>query len=215
MSTPGDLERAAPGHQKKPNPQGKGMVPILRDWATVQPGKGVSKAPAMFLRDYCISSLVLAANFRFKPVLGKGYFLYVRDNEWIMSLIAPHEWGRTQPGAFLGRCLLRGDMTWEIQTPQAGEADEVALARAQDFIQGFVEAVAGQEAIGEHLPFYVSELPYYQRLLGTALAASLQRSIPSGGKGLREALDNPRDWLLCATPEETPLSDDGVTLQHQ
>ncbi len=80
------------------------MVPILRDWATVQPSTSVAKAPDIFLRDYCISSLVLAAKFRFKPVLGKSYFLYVRDNDWMMSLIAPHEWGQRQPGDNLN-CL--------------------------------------------------------------------------------------------------------------
>lgn len=192
-----------PGYQKNPNPQGKGMVPILRDWATVQPVMAVAKAPDIFLRDYCISSLVLAAKFRFKPVLGKTYFLYVRDDEWMMSLIAPREWGQSQPGAFLGSCRLRADMTWEIETSEAGEADELALERAQDFVQGFVAAVGEQDGIVEHLPFYVSELPYYQRLLATALAASLQRSLPTSGGGVQSLLGNPREWLLSGEPKSS------------
>lgn len=182
-------------YQKNPNPQGKGVVPILRDWATMQPTTS-DKPPAKFLRDYCISSLVLAAKFKFKPVLGKRYFLYARDNDWMMSLIAPNEWGQREPGAFLGGCRLRPDMTWEIETSQECEADEVALQKAQNFVTGFVDALSEQDAIADHLPFYVSELPYYQRLLATALAASLQRTLPTSGNNFQALLGNPRQWLL-------------------
>lgn len=201
MSAQGELE-PIPRDQKNPNPQGKGLVPILRDWASVQPVTTLAKTPDVFLRDYCISSLVLAANFRFKPVPGKAYFLYVRDHKWMMSLIAPREWGQSQPGAFLGCCRLRADMTWEIETAEAGEADELALERAQDFVQGFVAAMGEQDGIVEHLPFYVSELPYYQRLLATALAASLQRSLPTSGQGVQALLSgNAREWLLLGEPQ--------------
>lgn len=187
-----DVQRI-PMEQKNPNPQGKGMVPVLRDWEAVQPVAALVKTPDAFLRDYCISSLVLAAKFRFKPVPGKAYFLYFSGHEWMMSLIAPREWGKSQPGAFLGCCRLRADMTWEIETSNVDEADELALEKAQDFVQGFVAAIGEQEGIVANLPFYVSELPYYQRLLGTALAASLQRSLPVGGQPVEALLENMRE----------------------
>ncbi|CAA0121653.1 Uncharacterised protein [Halioglobus japonicus] len=183
-------------YQKNPNPQGKGVVPVLRDWATMQLGTSIVKAPDTLLRDYCISSLVLAANFGFKPVVGKTYFLYARESDWMMSLIAPHEWGAREPGAFLSCCRLRTDMTWEIDTDRERKADELALERAQAFVRGFVDALAEQGAIDQHLPFYVKELPYYQRLLATALAASLQRSMPASGVDVRALLGRAGQWLL-------------------
>jgi hypothetical protein len=186
--------------QKNPNPQGKGIVPVLRDWATMNPSTAGSKSATIFLRDYCLSSLVLAAKFRFKPVLGKSYFLYARGHDWMLSLIAPHEWGQREYGAFLGECCLRPDMTWEIQTAGDCAADELALEKAQNFVREFVDTLVEQDTIVEHLPFYVSELPYYQRLLSTALASSLQRTLPAGGQDLKLLLGNAREWLLSATP---------------
>jgi uncharacterized protein DUF2452 len=191
-------------HKKNPNPQGKGLVPVLRDWDAMQPGTAVVKAPDALLRDYCISSLVLGAKFQFKPIVGKPYYLYAREDDWTMSLIAPDEWGERQPGACLGRCRLRVDMTWEIEAIAGHKVDEVAQERAQEFVRNFVDTLSGQEALGEHLPFYVQELPYYQRLLATALAASLQRSLPAVGNDVQARLGGMRDWLLSSGESATP-----------
>jgi hypothetical protein len=164
--------------QKNPNPQGKGMVPVLRDWATLQPTVSGPKSPPDFLRDYCISSLVLAAHFRFKPVVGRDYFLYGSEQGWSLSLIAPQEWGQRKAGQFVACCRLRPDMTWQMDTSRL-EEHSPAVVMASTFIRAFVDTLAGQASITEHLPFYVAALPYYQRLLATALASSLQRTLPS------------------------------------
>lgn len=193
----GDSER------KNPNPQGKGLVPVLRDWATMRPVGSSPKDAAAFLRDYCISSLVLAARFRFKPVPGKDYFLYARTDDWMLSLIGPDEWGQRDPGAFLGRCRLRADMTWVLERAADEELDAVAAERAQAFVEGFVDTLSGQASVGEHLPYYVSTLPYYQRMLATALATSLQQSLPGSAAGMDRLLANAREWVL---------GDDGQTL---
>jgi hypothetical protein len=181
---------------KNPNPQGKGVVTVLRDWASVCPGAVASKSPAVFLRDYCLSSLVLAAEFRFKPVVGKTYFLYAREEDWNLSLIAPDEWGERAPGECLGECRLRRDMTWEIDTAGDYVNSEVALQRARRFVTAFIETVAGQNEIGAHLPFYVSNLPYYQRLLATGLASSLSMSMPANSEGMAALLADSREWML-------------------
>jgi hypothetical protein len=185
---------------KNPNPQGKGMVPVLRDWATMQPSVLTPKSPADFLRDYCISSLVLAAQFRFKPVLGKTYFLYARERDWNLSLVAPGEWGQRQPGECLGECRLRPDMTWEIDTSGAYALNEAALRRARKFVEAFVESVSGSDGIAANLPFYISSLPYYQRLLATALASSLQSSMPEKSEDVDALLAGARQWLLPGAP---------------
>jgi Protein of unknown function (DUF2452) len=188
---------------KKPNPQGKGLVPLLRDWRTVQPSVSGAKSPADFLRDYCLSSLVLSAHFRFKPVVGKPYFLYASEQDWSLSLIAPQEWGQRKVGDFVATCRLRPDITWEMDTSELDEHSP-ALATAQIFICGFVDAFAKQDCISAYLPFYCASLPYYQRLLGTALSSSLQRSLPYTGDKVQDLLTTLPTPLL-ATSARTPV----------
>ena len=137
--------------------------------------------PEEFLRDYCISSLILAAEFRFKPVVGNTYYLYAVDRGWSLSLIAPHEWGDRRGGTFLARCRLRSDMTWEAVL----DVGSPAVAQARRCVESFVATLLAQGSIRDHLPFYAVELPYYQRLLATALAASLDKSLPEGEDAVR------------------------------
>lgn len=177
----------SPETARNPNPQGKGVVPLLRDWQSVQPVLCGEKGASEFLRDYCVSSLVLGAQFRFKPVVGVAYFLYSAGQEWMLSLVGPDEWGQRLPGEYLAQCRLRPDMTWEMEAASL-DAHSPALERAQLFIRGFVESLSTQESIAEHLPFYVRELPYYQRLLATALSASLQCSLPRTGDDMKALL---------------------------
>lgn len=177
----------SPGQLESPNPQGKGVVPMLRDWQSVLPTVRGPKTPAEFLRDYCISSLVLAAQFRFKPVVGITYFLYSVDEHWMLSLVGPDEWGVRLPGEWLGRCRLRTDMTWELEAPELDEQSP-ALRRARNFIRSFVDSLCSQQSIAAHLPFYAQDLPYYQRLLATALSSSLQQSLPCSDDDMRALL---------------------------
>lgn len=200
MTTPTSINRNPVSGQKNPNPQGKGMVPVLRDWGTMQPVVSGPKSPADFLRDYCISSLVLAAHFRFKPVVGKDYFLYASEQGWSLSLIAPEEWGQRKVGEFVARCRLRLDMTWEMDTSRLEESSP-ALAMARNFVRGFVATLSGQESIVTQLPFYIAGLPYYQRLLATALASSLQRTLPPGGDDMQALLRAQPVVPLLANPE--------------
>ncbi len=185
--------------QQTPNPQGKGLVPILRDWETVQPTVLGPKSHAEFLRGYCVSSLVLAAHFRFKPVVGQHYFLYASEQGWSLSLIAPEEWGQRKVGEFVARCRLRPDMTWKMDTSGLDEHSP-ALTRARLFIRGFVDSLAEQPSIVAHLPFYISGLPYYQRLLATALASSLQRSLPCTGDDMQALISAQPAPALLAHP---------------
>ena len=162
--------------RKKPNPQGKGCVPVLRDWAVVKPQLPAPKAAGDILRDYCLSALVLAAKFRFRPVLGKTYFLYSSAREWTLSLIGPGEWGRAIPGEFVAECRLQADLTWQLAFGEL-RADSRVRARLQRFVDGFSDSLQCGEKLEDSLPFYISSLPYFQRLLATGLAVSLQHSI--------------------------------------
>lgn len=153
----------------------------------MQPALCPEKSASDFLRDYCVSALVLGAQFRFKPVVGVTYFLYSAEQDWKLSLVGPQEWGQRAPGEYLATARLRPDMTWELEGATLVE-NSPALESAQRFIRGFVETLSGQQSIAEHLPFYVGELPYYQRLLATALSSSLQRSLPASGDNMKALL---------------------------
>jgi len=89
-------------------------------------------------------------------------------------------------------------MTWEMATPECDEHSE-ALAKARIFIRRFVDALSAQESIASQLPFYVSGLPYYQRLLATALASSLQRSLPRTGDDMQALLKDLPERLTIAS----------------
>lgn len=174
---------------KNPNPQGKGQVPVLRDWSSMQPALLEPKTAADFLRDYCVSSLVLAAEFRFKPVVGNTYYLYATAEGWSLTLISPQEWGERKAGEFLASCTLRDDMTWEMEAADLAEQPE-ALEQARAFIEAFVDTLSEQDSIADNLPVFVQELPYYRRMLATALSASLKHTLPNGSDDMRALLQN-------------------------
>lgn len=103
----------------------------------------------------------------------------------------------------MARCVLRPDMTWQMDTAELDE-NSPALETARDFIEQFVGTIAEQDSIRQNLPFYVSELPYYQRMLTTALASSLRQSMPDKVDDMKALLkDQPAFSMLSS---DGPLS---------
>ncbi len=181
---------------KNPNPQGKGLTPVLDAWRGLQPAGAQAKSPQQVLTDYFTTLLVLSAEFSFKPAPGVSYFLYLRGSRWILSLISPPEWAGRLPGPCLGRCELQTDMTWTL-TPENGIADSSELRAALGAFQsGFVELLDSDSTLEASLPHYVAHLPYYRRLLAAGLANSLSQSLALAGLGGHSG----RQWL-----EQTPL----------
>jgi hypothetical protein len=173
------------------NPQGKGMVPVLDQLRAIAPWDVAVKSPEKILRDYCLSSLVLSAVFKFRTVPGNTYYLYRVGSEWQLSLITPKEWGARLPGAPVASCELAKDMTWSIALTE-NVADDAELVMAlQQFIAGFAERLGNAKTLESSLPVYEINLPYQQRMMATALSASLRGSlILSGLTGGRST-----DWL--------------------
>ncbi|MFT5709676.1 MAG: hypothetical protein ACI8QT_000363 [Halioglobus sp.] len=170
-----------PREQKNSNPQGKGCVPVLQDWAALRPQLAQKKSGEKILTDYCLSALVLGAKFRFRPVPGQRYYLYGNAQEWSLSLIAPQEWGEAMPGEFVADCQLQYDMTWKLRFCRFA-VDSAVLRRLEVFVENFAQTLAAQKSVIDELPFYVSSLPYYQRMLATGLSASLHHSIKQTGQ---------------------------------
>ncbi len=62
-----------------------------------------------------ISEAIYLADMNFEPLIGRFYHLYERKNgERVLSMIAPDEWGRSQPFQFIATVKLLSDRTWEV-----------------------------------------------------------------------------------------------------
>ena len=181
---------------KNPNPQGKGLVPVLADWQATRPAAVSKKPPQALLLDWFASALVLSARFSFRPAVGQSYFLYSRSGEWQLSLVAPGEWGARSPGACLGRCEMRRDMTWALEPDPRLEENPQLQEELAALIEGFTDSLADDASLDDQLPAYRRDLPYYQRMLATALGTSLRASLDGE---LR--LDAPARMLLDAAGE--------------
>jgi len=46
------------------------------------------------------NNIVYGVNIKFKPVIGKTYYLYKNDNDFTLSMIAPWEWSKEHLGTF-------------------------------------------------------------------------------------------------------------------
>ena len=179
------------------NPQGKGLVPVVEDWREAQPTTIKPRSPRKVLRDYLVTSLVVAAEIRFKPRPGVPYFLYLAQDGWKLSILSPEDWRGQQPGPCLGRCAMQTDMTWQL-TPRPNIDKQPELVEALTaFRDGFADWLDQDGTLEDHLPFYVSELPYYRRLLAAGMSSSLRGSLARSGLEARSS----RDWLIA---EELP-----------
>ena len=62
-----------------------------------------------------VSHTIYQADMNFEPVVGTMYHLYQREDEsWLLSMIAPYEWGKKTPFTFLNTVRLLADKTWDV-----------------------------------------------------------------------------------------------------
>lgn len=181
---------------ENPNPQGKGLVPVLEHWQSIRPGAVAAKDAGTLLNDYVVSLLILSAQFRFKPVVGNNYYLYRSGGVWRLSLIAPWEWADPGPGVYVGACRLRPDMTWEMNPAADIDSHPELLADLAAFVRAFVAELDSRDTLEAGLPFYVAGLPFYQRLLATGLAVSVKRTAQISGLSGRGTNFWLRDFTL-------------------
>ena len=158
------------------NPQGKGTLPCLQALQDARPKEVANKVPATLYEDFVLSALVLNAHFKFKPVPAREYYLYLKGSQWLMSLVAPHEWVRTSERHFVARCALRMDMTWQVDMDARALKNDGVQGALRSHLGGFADALEEAGSFLGALPYYKRELPYYQRVLASGLAASLHQS---------------------------------------
>lgn len=62
-----------------------------------------------------ISEKIYLAEMNFEPLVGFTYHLYERKEEqYVLSMVGPAEWGGKSPYPFLATVRLLADHTWEI-----------------------------------------------------------------------------------------------------
>lgn len=178
-------------HKTAGNPEGKGVSGFLQDWHSSRPRGVVAKSSRQLLAEFFTSMLVLSARFRFRPVVGKPYFLYWAGDEWRLSLIAPQQWANDQSTSFAGTCVLQRDKTWTM-TPSAALREDNEVSRAVGrFYDAFVDRLDTDLTLEEILPDHIAGLPYFPRLYASALSRSLNAALTLGD----QAATRCRDWI--------------------
>lgn len=62
-----------------------------------------------------ISEKIYVAEMSFEPFVGHTYYLYKKDEKYRLMMIAPEDWGRSQPQLeFISVVRLLSDHTWEV-----------------------------------------------------------------------------------------------------
>ena len=183
------------------NPDGKGLNGFLLDWYRSEPRGVVAKPQRQVLAEFFTSMLVLSAQFKYKPSIGTANYLYLDGKNWLLSLIAPHQWSDERRAGFVGTCVLQRDMTWTIEPSdnlkQAGPVGD-AVGR---FYDAFADTLDTDLTLEEILPFYVGRMSYYQRLYANALSRSVRAAVILGDqRDIRS-----RDWQQILPKREVML----------
>ncbi|MFT6030406.1 MAG: hypothetical protein ACI8O8_002151 [Oleiphilaceae bacterium] len=175
---------------KNPNPQGKGLVTVLQEIDSRQLSLNTTSHHSLTktLHDYALSRLVLCAEFNFKPVANKPYYLYVKDKTLKLSLVAPNEWRDSGFGFYICQCLLESTMFWSFSNksdePNAVEYLALAVEPLKDTL---LSDFFSNKPLEETLPYYDERLPFHRRVLANALASQITNSIPKAlSKSLKQ-----------------------------
>ncbi|MDH5326189.1 MAG: DUF2452 domain-containing protein [Gammaproteobacteria bacterium] len=164
-----------------PNPQGKGLVPLLDCLAQARAVTVPPKGLEQISHELFTSLFVLQSRFAFKPVPGKIYYLYQRANGFALSLIGPQEWGGGGFGLCVGQCMLQNDVTWTLELDPQARENETLMRYIETTRKQFEQALFEAQTLEAALPVHVKTLSFYQRLLAWALAGSLRSSMHQSG----------------------------------
>ena len=67
-------------------------------------------------RRIAISEKIYQAKISFEPFVGSTYHLYCKDDDYLLMMISPDEWGKSKNASlqFVDSVRLLSDHTWEI-----------------------------------------------------------------------------------------------------
>lgn len=172
--------------QKNPNPQGKGVVPVLqglqKHW--LEPVV-LPKQIDQIEMELFTSLFVLQSELKFNPVPHKPYFMYETLEGYRLLMVGPDEWHKPYPGRFIGECVLQTDRTWTLTLSPALAGDSEFINRIEELRGRLRLAMEGATKIEDVLPTFESSLSYYGRIMAFILGRSLLTSMQlSGIRGL-------------------------------
>ncbi|MEM7027270.1 MAG: DUF2452 domain-containing protein [Pseudomonadota bacterium] len=168
--------------KKIPNPQGKGLTPLLTGLADARPNSVLPPKQINQITNELFTSLfVLSARFEFKPVRGKSYWLYLVDNEFRLFAISPDSWSGKVPGQYIGECILQEDITWTIELDELVVNEKWFNDLIDEERKRIVEQLELAKNIETAMPAYNIKIRYYQRLLMYGLGISLKTSMQRAG----------------------------------
>jgi hypothetical protein len=71
-----------------------------------------------------ISERIYEADMNFEPLVGFTYHLYQKaDGAFVVSMVAPNEWGSRSPYTFIATVRMLADHTWDVL--EEGEIDDL------------------------------------------------------------------------------------------
>ncbi len=167
---------------KTPNPQGKGLVPVLAALSAANyRSVALPKQIEQIASELFTSMFVLESRFGFKPVPGKTYWLYCKNNCYKLSLLSPQQWSAMIFGELIGQCVLHEDLTWTLELSDEAVNDAEFMEYIAERRRLFGEQLQGADSVDDLLPVFQESLPFYQRVFASAMASSLGRSMQLSG----------------------------------
>lgn len=185
---------------RSPNPQGKGLAPVLDNLRQIEKNLCVPPKDIERISNELFTSLfVLNSQIKFKPIVGRTYWLYRKNLDYRLSLISPGQWSPERYGRYIGACEMQTDLTWTLQLSEDSRQDRALIAEISALRGRFEKTLHQAERVDDMLPVYVKTLPFYSRVLASALAHSLQQSMQKGGiSGLN--FDQAQQMLRLSKP---------------
>lgn len=181
---------------ERPNPQGKGQCTTLGLMQAMECGVRLP-APQddgyrQLVEDLIGSLLVLSCEFRFRPVKGMDYHIYLHKGRLQLSLVGPQEGGAVLFDRYLGGCRLQEDYTWHVECldPQGlplilhdSPLLDTGELQSQLLAQGDYDQVL-RHLLSTEIGTFRRELGYYQNvlnhILGKTIALRGERLLSTG-----------------------------------
>ena len=183
------IARTSAQMPRNPNPQGKGTSPVLATLETQR--HTLAHVPPKYVEqvttELFTSLFVLDASFRFKPVVGRDYFLYQKDDpqdeRFWLGLTPPSMLSTSVAGRFIGTCVLQRDLTWTLELAAEVAADATFEAYLHERRAALESRLANARALDDVLPHYERRLSFYRRASAFGVAHSLGLSMQHSGIG--------------------------------